>query len=425
MTSILHLVPQYGYILIYILLTIELMGIPFLPGEILIIYSGFLVYKGELNFILVLISAVLGVCSGMTASYFIGKKLGAPFFKKHGSKIHLGPEKMDKISKILDKFGMVLIFFICFIPGLKHIIGYFSGMSEFKYKKYAISAYTGAIVWAGIFLTIGDVLGENWKMFHKYLHKYLISGAILAILVIGIFFIIKIYKENILNFIIKIVMKLYHTFNSLGKVRFFVLAVAVVFGAFIDIFANIISGIVSNQFTVFNDITYYITSRLFSNSYLFNLLFKLIAILTTNMMYVIVPVLLIIYMLNKKKNKNIEIKYIILTICGGFLLKELVMYLFNYISGYIMILQNFLDGRCFTVIVIYGFGLYIIYSHLENIYLRKVLIGVVIVLGLLTGIAQLYFENDLSSVLSGYTLGIVWVSLNIILLEIKKVTIRK
>lgn len=423
MTSILHLIPHYGYILIYILLTIELMGIPFLPGEILIIYSGFLVFKGELNLVLVFITAVLGVSSGMTASYFIGRKLGTRFFHKHGPKIHLGPEKIEKVSKILDRFGAVLIFFICFIPGLKHIIGYVSGMSELSYKKYAASAYTGAMAWATVFLTIGDILGDNWKMFHVYIRKYLIIGAVIAVLVIGLFFLIKTYKEKILSLIVKTIMYLYNKFNSLGKVRFFVLAVAVILGAFIDIFANIISGIVTDDFTVFNQITYYIINKLFKDNYVFHLVFKLINLLTLDIMYIIIPVLLILFMLNKKRDRNIEIRYIILTICGGYLLKEIVVCVFNYLSTYISMLQNFLDGKTFNAIVIFGFALYIIYEHLDNIYLKKTLIIVLLVIALLTGISQLYFENDLSSVLAGYSLGIVWVSLNIILLELKKVSI--
>ncbi|MGL4449641.1 MAG: DedA family protein, partial [Sarcina sp.] len=87
MSYFLNLVAEYGYILIYVLLTIELMGIPFLPGEILIVYCGFLVYQNKLNFILVVICAAFGVLTGMSLSYFIGKKLGKPFFYKHGKRL--------------------------------------------------------------------------------------------------------------------------------------------------------------------------------------------------------------------------------------------------------------------------------------------------------------------------------------------------
>ncbi|MGL5764010.1 MAG: DedA family protein, partial [Sarcina sp.] len=147
MNNILNLIPHYGYLLVFVLLTIELMGVPFLPGEILIVYCGFLVFKGDLNFVLLTITAALGVSTGLTISYIIGSKLGTPFFEKYGPKIHLGPDKMEKVSGLLNKYGMTLIFFICFIPGLKHVIGYFSGTSSMTYKKYALGAYTGSIVW--------------------------------------------------------------------------------------------------------------------------------------------------------------------------------------------------------------------------------------------------------------------------------------
>ena len=40
--------------------------------------------------------AGIGSFTGMTISYWLGKKLGTPFFHKHGHRIHLGPERLDR-----------------------------------------------------------------------------------------------------------------------------------------------------------------------------------------------------------------------------------------------------------------------------------------------------------------------------------------
>lgn len=421
MSFILNLIPQYGYALVFILLAIELMGVPFLPGEILVTYCGFLVFKGELNFALLVITATLGVCTGLTTSYFVGKKLGAPFFEKHGEKIHLGKDRMNKVSALIDRYGTVLIFFICFIPGLKHVIGYFSGISSMKYKRYAIGGYLGAIVWSLTFVTLGDILGNNWSSLHKYVEKYLIVGAIIMIVAISIFYLLRIYKTQIIDFIERAVLRLLRVFHSLGKIRIFVLITAVICILLVDAFVNIIQGLLSNQFTPFNEITDYIIHRIFSNFASSDIIFKAISLLESNIMYIVATVILIIYIYYKSNHKSIEIKYTLITVLGGFLVQQILNYTFKFLSSYMIVLNNIFNMKCFNVIVIYGFVAYVLFKNTKHKVLRKSLIIVFLIISALTGLAAIFFNNSLSEILAGYSLGGAWLTLNIILLEITKI----
>lgn len=421
MNEILNLISQYGYIIIYLLLSVELMGIPFLPGEILITYCGFLVFQGKLNFILVTATAALGAITGLTTSYFIGRKLGKPFFYKHGSKIHLGPDKMDKISNMLNKYGSALMIVVCFIPGVRHIIGYFSGTSSMKYKKFAVSSYIGAFIWAITFTFIGDTLGSEWGNFHQYISKYLIIGGIFIIIAAILFYIVKIYRKQILNFIVKVVLLLFDIFNSLGRLRIFIVITTIFLIGFADIFINIIQGLLSNEFTPFNEITAYIIKRIFNSSAIFKELFKFIDLLTLNVAYLIMAVALIIFIYYKSKDKKIEIKYTLLITIGGLIIKDGLIYLFKIINYKTKIFGEFLNGPCFTTIVIYGFLCYILLKYIKKKYIKKALVILFLLISISTGISQLFFGNDLSDILSGYSLGVVWLTLNIILLEVSKI----
>ncbi|MGL4655656.1 MAG: VTT domain-containing protein [Sarcina sp.] len=421
MSDILNLVSQYGYILVYLLLSIELLGVPFLPGEILMVYCGFLVFQGKLNIILLCTVATLGVSTGLTLSYFIGHKLGEPFFSKYGPKIHLGPDKMDKMSKLLDKYGTMLIFFICFIPGLKHIIGYFSGTSGMSFKRYAIGGYLGATLWAITFATIGDLLGSNWSQFHTYIIKYLVIGAIILVTLLIAFYIIKIYKNQIIKFIKNTVLTLLNTFHSLGKIRIVVLLAAISCILLVDAFVNIIQGLLSDEFAPFNQITYYIVQKIFANSVIFNPIFKIISFLELNIMYVIMSIIIIIFLIYKSANKKIEIRYTLITFLGGFILQKLLIYVFNFLSSYFKIFSNIFNINCFNIIIIYGFLFYLIIRSLNSKWTSRFLILFFLFIGLLTGIAQLFFGNTLSEILAGYSLGGAWLTLNIILLEVNKI----
>ncbi len=158
MGNITAYIDQYGYIVLFVALLLELLALP-LPGEVLMSYSGFLVFQGHLNWSLSIFIAGVGVCLGMTISYWIGYKLGTPFFDKFGRRFHMGPKQLEKISHWYEKYGNKLLMVAYFIPGVRHITGYFSGITRLPYRTFALFAYSGAFLWVTTFITLGKVLG--------------------------------------------------------------------------------------------------------------------------------------------------------------------------------------------------------------------------------------------------------------------------
>lgn len=115
MHLLIHLIDQYGYIVLFFSLMLELIIVP-VPNEILMSYVGFLAYQGKVHFALAILFGGLGGIVGVTISYWIGFKLGAPFFYKYGSKFHLGPEKIERISRWNQKYGRRLLLFSFLFP---------------------------------------------------------------------------------------------------------------------------------------------------------------------------------------------------------------------------------------------------------------------------------------------------------------------
>ena len=62
----------YGYWAVFVGIAIENMGIP-LPGETIVIVGGFLAGSGELNYWLVLSSAIGGAVVGDNFGYWVGR----------------------------------------------------------------------------------------------------------------------------------------------------------------------------------------------------------------------------------------------------------------------------------------------------------------------------------------------------------------
>ncbi|AGF56252.1 membrane protein DedA with SNARE-associated domain [Clostridium saccharoperbutylacetonicum] len=200
MVNVLELFNHYGYIVLLIALFLELLALP-LPGETLMTYCGYVVSEGKMNLGLSIVIATIGICSGITLSYYIGRALEITFFEKYGRYFHLDKSKIEKTSKWFDKYGNKILIVAYFIPGIRHVTGYFSGIINMPYKKFAGYAYIGAVIWTTVFMLLGDYLGVNWEKYHYLFKRYfIIIGISIVILIILIYMIncyrLKKTKEN-------------------------------------------------------------------------------------------------------------------------------------------------------------------------------------------------------------------------------------
>jgi membrane protein DedA with SNARE-associated domain len=183
-----YLLEHFGYFGIIIALVGGIIGLP-LPDEVLLTYVGYNVFQGKMAYIPSLLSASTGAIGGISFSYFLGIKLGLPFLRKFGPKVHINEEKINRTKKLFAKLGPYLLFIGYFIPGVRHITAYLAGINNFSFKKFAIYAYAGAVFWSFTFITLGRELGKEWSKVEFYMLKYrmYIIPAVVLVLSIGAF----------------------------------------------------------------------------------------------------------------------------------------------------------------------------------------------------------------------------------------------
>ncbi len=188
-----NLIEHFGYFGIILALVGGIVGLP-IPDEVLLTYVGYIIFQGKMAFIPSLLCAFAGACGGISISYFLGKKLGLPFLKKHGPKLHITGERLNKTRNLFTKLGPFLLFIGYFIPGVRHVTAYLSGINGFNVKKFALFAYTGAFTWCLTFISLGRGLGENWILVETYIVKYRIY--FLFLLIIGIILVYAYWRKN-------------------------------------------------------------------------------------------------------------------------------------------------------------------------------------------------------------------------------------
>lgn len=188
---LLRLLTEHVYLILFVSLILEFVALP-IPGETMMVLAGVMGYHGHANYWLMIIAGSLGTIIGMQVSYEVGRRLGVKAIDKYGSYIGLTKPRMAQANKFFNKYGNIIIFIAYYLPGVRHILGYFSGISKIDSKKFHIYSTIGGIVWVVTFITMGYIVGPAWKHVFFLMHQY---GIILLLLALSGLLIFLVFKK--------------------------------------------------------------------------------------------------------------------------------------------------------------------------------------------------------------------------------------
>jgi membrane protein DedA with SNARE-associated domain len=188
--TVLHYVILYKYWAIYGLLMFGIIGLP-VPDEVLLTFVGYLLYKGNLNFVPAVAAALLGSITGISISYVFGRTGALKIIKKYSRFFHVTPEKLDALHEWFTRKGKWTLIIGYYMPGIRHFIAIIAGTSKLRYCTFSLFAYSGAIIWITTFISAGFLLGEGWYHISKILQRDLLIASIAAIALLFLYYLIK------------------------------------------------------------------------------------------------------------------------------------------------------------------------------------------------------------------------------------------
>ena len=131
------------------------------PDERLLIFSGYLVFKGDLRTIPTIISAFSGSIIGISISYMFGLFLGKYIIKIKMRVFHNFENKLLRVQKWFDKFGKWTLLIGYLLPGIRHFTAFMAGTSKLRYSVFSVYSNTGGFIWVLTCIIIGYYLGES------------------------------------------------------------------------------------------------------------------------------------------------------------------------------------------------------------------------------------------------------------------------
>lgn len=185
---IISVISSTGYFGIFLLMALESACIP-IPSEVIMPFSGFLVWGGRFELLPVVLWGALGNLAGSIAAYAVGAWGGRRLIAKYGKYLLISCSDLDLADRWFAKYGQAAVFFSRLLPVVRTFISLPAGIARMDFKKFCIYTLAGSLPWSFFLAYAGMILGENWEGLKVYFHKFDLLIGIL--LVLGIFWWVK------------------------------------------------------------------------------------------------------------------------------------------------------------------------------------------------------------------------------------------
>jgi membrane protein DedA with SNARE-associated domain len=183
---IISVISAGGYLGIAALMAIESACIP-LPSEIIMPFSGYLVYVGRFKLLWVATVGALGCNLGSAIAYAVGYYGGRPLVEKYGSYILLGRHELDWAERFFARYGNITVFISRLLPVVRTFIALPAGVARMNQPKFHFYTFIGSWPWCLGLAYVGMKLGQRWDTDPRlriWFHRF--DAVILAVILIGI-----------------------------------------------------------------------------------------------------------------------------------------------------------------------------------------------------------------------------------------------
>ncbi len=190
---IINTISDTGYLGVFILMLLESACIP-VPSEIIMPFSGFLVWQGKFNLWTVVFWGAFGSLIGSIIAYYIGFYGGRPLIEKYGKYVLISRRDLDRAHNWIEKHGQGAIFFSRLLPAVRTFISLPAGIVKMDFGKFCVYTFFGSLIWSYFLTYAGVIMGENWNGIRVYFEKFDIVIVIAAIFGI-IWWVVKHFKK--------------------------------------------------------------------------------------------------------------------------------------------------------------------------------------------------------------------------------------
>jgi membrane protein DedA with SNARE-associated domain len=176
---------HYGLWAIGLLLLLENIGVPVVPGELAMIAGAIYAGAGQLNIVAVGVVSFAAAVVGATIGYAIGRYAGRALVVRYGRYALIREHHLDKAEQTVDRYGGIVVVVARFIVGLRELNGIICGASGMNAVTFTTFNLVGAAAWVGTWVSVGYFAGGHIEAIYNGVTRYALYVIIVAVVLLA------------------------------------------------------------------------------------------------------------------------------------------------------------------------------------------------------------------------------------------------
>ena len=164
-----------------------------IEGDLTLLFAGVLARAGVFSFAEALMVGTLGGVVGDSISYLIGAR-----FRGQAHKLGFFLRARPRIEKLMGKFGILSVFIVKYVYGLRTASAVFWGLAQFGYLRFAMLTLASCFSWVGVLAGLGFTFATGVEKLIGDLHRIQII-LLVVFVIVALVYIISRFERRVIE----------------------------------------------------------------------------------------------------------------------------------------------------------------------------------------------------------------------------------
>jgi membrane protein DedA with SNARE-associated domain len=181
-----NFVSTYGLWVVFGIVFLEVAGLPFIPGETVLITAAALASQGHGNIVAIIVVAFSAAVLGALLAYILGRRYGKQLLTRWSWTERVTAKALPQSEKFFDRHGSKAVFLGRFVPVVRATLGWMAGLGEMRFARFLAWNVLGAAAWSCAIGLLSYYLGQKViDAVEKDLGIGIVAIGVVALIVVG------------------------------------------------------------------------------------------------------------------------------------------------------------------------------------------------------------------------------------------------
>ena len=164
-----------------------------IEGDLTLLFAGVLARAGVFSFAEALLVGTAGGVVGDSISYLIGTR-----FRGQAHKLGFFLRARPRIEKLMGRFGILSVFIVKYVYGLRTASAVFWGLAHFGYVRFALLTLSSCFSWVGVLAGLGFTFATGVEKLIGDLHRIQII-LLVVFVIVAVVYIISRFERRVIE----------------------------------------------------------------------------------------------------------------------------------------------------------------------------------------------------------------------------------